>query len=390
MNRINRKNTVKISELLIVLYLFNIIVIPNGTVISKVFKLTFALLAFFFLTLRNKLRWGPLFTWQTMFYLLAAASFFWAASKPYAIDGIKTMGINFICVFLFSQIIENRFDLQNFAMKCFAFIPLLILVRLLIDYQFTILSGLRDIATEEHNLIGMYSGLGVVWCLYFYIQSKKKDIKWIAFGIINIFIVIISMSRKSILYMLMPLLFTYLLSGSNRIRKIRRSLIIAAIVLAVLFLIFNVPVLYKYIGEGIESLLSFFISGAGDASAEGRQARVLFGIRMFRQKPILGWGIKSFNYFFSIGRDTNQLVADNNFVDVAANLGVIGLIVYYSIYFVITKEYVKKKDNYNLIYSIPMSILITMLIADYGVSSYIYIHCQTIIALICCVLVRKK
>lgn len=324
------------------------------------------------------------------FFVYSVSSFFWSISSSFAFEGIKHQTVNFICVFLFILVIDESSHLQLFSVKCFALMPLFLFIRLYIDNGLLIFDGIRNILTEEHNLIGFYSGFGAVWSVFCCLLSNKKKELWLILLTVNLTLLIISMSRQSIAYLIFPLFFSYLLCCNSFSKKIIKIFFIIIVIGVGHFLIFNISTLYNYIGKGIEDIIFFVNTGYGDPSSEGRLVRIKVGIDLFVQRPVWGWGIQAFNYFFSFERDTVQLVADCNFIDILVNFGCVGFILYYSIFLMNCISFFTNSDNYRLSYSLPFSVLITMFVSDFWVSSYSYLHILTMLSLVSCMLMNKK
>lgn len=361
------------------------IVFSNGSVIAKIGKLFFAgasLLYIVGIKRKKSFEWSQLEMWLIEYTLFACLSYFWVNSKLYAINGIKTILLNSFCVYLLIQILLSNKDWKNIVLKTVAICPLFLFMRLFLQYGMMVFGGLRNLGTGVHNSAGMYAAIGCGFSIYYIINSKCKNISWHIIAFLDFIIVLLSMSRKAMIYLLVPVIVCYLLTGKNISQKIKNFVVLLILILLVWFAVMNVPVLYRYIGSGLEIILNYFSEGAGDASAAGRNTRIVFGLAKFRQKPWLGWGAMNYNKLFGdFQTGMDMVIADNNFIDILVNFGIVGFIVYYSIYAKGLVNFVKHRNHNTLDEVAPFALLVTLLVCDYGVSAYIYLHSQTFIAI---------
>ena len=382
----------KINSFLIVFFFFNLITFQNGTIFSKIGKLMFIIGSFIYIlkTRTINLKYKKYYAWVLTFGLFSLISTKWAVNKAFAKDGNQTVILNFICIVLLSQVISKSESWKNLVLKSLVAFPSCAIIRLVLTYGINIFKGLRNNADSYYNAIGMFAAFGIVFGIYYILTNQDKKIRWKVLICINLMIVLISMSRKSLLFLCLPLLLIYLFTGENIISKIGRVFIIAICIFMGYLAIMKIPLLYNYIGNGIEKMFNYMSYQSGDVSAAGRNTRIVFGKKLFEQRPWVGYGTSNYNYLF--GRqhqDTNMIVADNNYIDVLVNFGIIGFIIYYSIYIfsIVTFFKTKQKNTLNSIF--PFAILLTLLISDYGISSYMYLHVQTFLFL-CIALITEN
>lgn len=373
------------STFIIMFYFINMIVLSNGSIAAKIGKLLFAGMSVVYLIgvkKKKSFKWIKLELWMIGYAIYACLSYFWAYSRIYAISGIKTILLNTFCIYLLVQVLLANKDWKNIVLKTIAVCPLFLFLRLLFKYGIDVFGGIRSLGVGEHNSTGMYAAIGCVFCIYYIISSGNKFLFWRLIAVINFFIVLLSMSRKAMVYLMIPIIICYLLTGENISQKIRGFIIIIVLIVCTWIAVINIPVLYRYIGSGLESALNYFNEGVGDASAAGRNTRIVFGIARFKQRPWFGWGAMNYNKLFGefqVGMD--MVIADNNFIDILVNFGIIGFVVYYSIYIKGIAIFVTTYHKNALEKVAPFALLITLLVCDYGVSAYLYLYSQTFIML---------
>lgn len=373
------------STLLIVFYFINMMVFSNGSIIAKIGKLFFVGMSLLYIVGIKKIKsfeWTQLELWLIGYTLYACLSYFWADSKLYAINGIKTILLNSLCIYILIQLLMSNKDWKNIVLRIVAVCPLFLFIRLFLQYGTMIFGGLRNLGTGVHNSAGMYAAIGCVFSIYYIINNKCKNMQWYLIAILDFMIVLLSMSRKAMIYFSVPIIVCCLFTGKNISQKIKKCMVLLILILFAWFAVMNVPVLYRYIGSGLESILNYFIEGAGDASAAGRNTRIVFGLSKFKQKPWFGWGAMNYNKLFGdFQTGMDMVIADNNFIDILVNFGIIGFVVYYSIYAKGIVNFVMLRHHNTLNEVAPFALLMTLLVCDYGVSAYIYLYSQTFIAI---------
>ena len=378
------------ARLLIAFYFFNMIVFTNGSIISKAGKLVFVGLSFIYIIKYNvTLKWKSYYAWMVSFLLISGVSIFWAESTSFVISGINTIALNFLCIFMLTQLFVKINDWDLVVSKSVLILPSIMFVRLFIQFGTAIFDGLRNIQNGNHNSAGMYAAWGVVFGIYYIVRTQSKKITYKFLILLNLGGCIISMSRKAILYLVLPLVIIYILMGENVLKRARNIFLLVLAAICGYLAVINIPMLYEYIGKGIESMLRFFAQGKGDISAAGRRTRINFGLKHFYQKPWFGWGTMNYNYLFgNYETSTAMVIADNNFIDLLVNVGIIGTVIYYFIYLKTIIMYFSIKSKKTLSVIMPFAVLLTLLACDYGVSSYLYLYSQTFIAVAVCMMLE--
>lgn len=335
---------------------------------------------------KHKIKWNKYLNWLLITAALAVCSYFWALSKEFAFDGLKTVLLNSLCLFSIVELIYMSTDWQSVVYNSLSWGPALRLLYLIFQYGFSIFEGIRNIEGVNYNNIGMHAGLGVAFSILSYLHYLKKygkvnNIYWVPI-ILDSFIAMLSMSRKSLVYLILPVILYYILANKNWLKAVRNVIFVSVGLVVVYFSVMNIPVLYNYIGNGLSSLFEFWSTKSGDASVAGRMTRIGWGLNWFSERPIVGYGVMNYNYMFGqVEPFSDMVIADNNFIDLLVSYGVIGTVLYYFIYvrslcYAIANRKKELKQK-----SMALAILLTLLICDYGSSSYIYLHSQLYLAI---------
>lgn len=155
------------------------------------------------------------------------------------------------------------------------------------------------------------------------------------------------------------------------------------------FAVMNIPFLYDMVGYRLELMISGLLGGgAVDASTSTRMGLVEHGINFFLSSPWIGHGGANFaalNAFYY--RANAGCYAHNNFIEILADYGVIGFILYYWIYIFMIAKTIKRLKTTSNLQLMVFSLLVTLLIMEYGFVSYYDRFFQAFLAFAFCVLV---
>lgn len=380
---------------LLLFFLLSVEMLPNGCVPLKLVKLLFVLLTARFVWKQRAVQLNRYLVWLAGICLLTAVSVFWADSRQYALNGLQTVLLNSLCIFSMVQLIFAVPNWEKTVYSGLAIGPGLRFLYLFLNNGFAVFRGLRSLGTEAggYNSVGMLAGLGVSFAFLGLMQEKdaERQRRWRRLILLNLSIMVLSMSRKAIGYLVLPQLLHYIFKDRNSLRRLW-NLVLTLVACVLLYnAVMHIPPLYHYIGQGLESLLGFLTDNGSDTSAAGRETRVLWGLYWFKQQPVLGHGSMNYNYLFQLVEPWSaMIVADNNYIELLVNYGVVGLAVYYSL-FVRAVIFALR----NLKRLMPEEIVITgimlaMAVGDYGSSSYLYLHSQMLLALTVILLYRRS
>ena len=334
----------------------------------------------------------PLFSkWMISFIILCVVSLIWSLSVSYGLDVIKTLIV--LCfVFLFIQFSLNHGYSIDQLLKCY-------FVATLIDMVYVILTidvgklGDVQLGTEmlegwNGNRIGFMMTEGAVIGIYLIGQHKSKYIKLLCtIGVLMLAVVTMYTGSRTAFVALIAsgILYFWFRHPTKMVRNI---LVTALIVVVAFYLIMNIPAFYNVLGSRFEGLFALF-SGSGkvDSSADIRDTFIENGKIWFLENPILGYGVN--NYKMLNGPATGRFTyAHNNFIELAVDLGVVGLVWYYSVYvYVIFKLLKMMKRNPVSVYL--LSALVASLISHYGTVSY-YDFYQNFLLMLCFYVVGFK
>jgi len=252
----------------------------------------------------------------------------------------------------------------------------------------TLLAGER-LPNSFSNINGLALVAAFSIVIDFYYGIYKKFTYRNLLMIPSIIFILASVSRKALVFVVLGIAFIVF-------AKIAKKSIVKALVLLLVFAVIVVIAyneMHKYevfsgIVDRVDSLIGVVLKQ--EVSDSGDVWRVSYqevGVKQFLKTPILGVGIdNSYLITAPLGRET---YLHNNYIELLACGGIVGLIIYYSIYiyiFYVLLKYKTVKDSLNVI-CIILALLI--LIMDVGMVTYydkinyfytflLFLHCENI------------
>lgn len=239
------------------------------------------------------------------------------------------------------------------------------------DYIYMMSLGVR-VSNDalNANTLGMDAAYAVLINIYYIINKK---LEWYTiFMVPALFSIAVSASKKAIILLIIGIILLQILKVKDRkniMSRICIQLFKIVIVLVVIYAILQLP-MFNLILERINEMVNVFLLNAnGDSSSEARLLLLKIGYNLFLTSPFLGIGIDNaqiftYRYFFIDG-----YYLHNNFIELLADLGVIGFLLYYSIYLYIFIKLIKRKivdSELNMV----LTLLMLNLIMDFGMVSY--------------------
>lgn len=370
--------------------MFGLIVLENGTPAMVGIKFLLLLFTAVYVISKSKLRLDLYSRWILLFCAYCIVSIFWAENKEWAFYIARTILLNTACLLSFFQLCSYDKEWMQRVIVCLSLFPLLKFSLLFTEYGSDVLFAIRNYDVSV-NTIGMFSGLAFTFSLSCLSDEKLWRYKWLwrISMLLNAFIAVISSSRKAIVLLVLPVCIYYVLSSHGQIKRIRHVLLVLAGLSAGYYLMLNVPLIYRIIGERFQNMLISIGGFIIDASTSGRVDRILYGFTWFAGRPLFGYGIGNYNYLLSlIFRNTEMLVADNNYIDLIVNGGIAGLIIYYSLHFKLLRRVIRFYRDYNKLEQLLVAVFAVLFICDIGISAYQSASSQFYLA-ICWYIIRK-
>ena len=317
-----------------------------------------------FIMHKIKLQWC--IVWSYLFILLNLVSLFWS-SMEYDIFYNLIWILQAILIFSLTTINLNSKDDLEYIMKCFIIGNSVLAIRLIMVTPIQLWGTMRigSIVGYNPNVIGIQLIFGIISSMYFLITNKpRRKIILILINVLFFALILFSGSRKSLLALLIGFLVYFLIRNKENTKKIFIFLFLLPLIFAGIgYLIFKVDIFYNVIGNRLETLIDV-LKGEADNI---RISMIKEGIRLFINKPIFGNGIDAFTRLSGF-----ETYSHNNYIEILVNYGLIGFIIYYSIYFYIIVKLLYKIKFKNSVFYI--SIVLILLFLDIGVVSFRDLH----------------
>lgn len=219
-----------------------------------------------------------------------------------------------------------------------------------------------------------------------YFKKTKHPKLYCILSIILLIFAILSGSRKTVVYIFVFLaivLGLYIIN--NKKIKNKKNIFILLIIITIIgiYAFKNIDFLYNLMGQRIETMISGLLGGKTDGSTKFRLKLINLGIGWFKERPILGYGLNCFKYLIGTTQNTwagaNGIHAHNNYIELLVNYGLVGTILYYSLYIKIIINSIKGIKNQNPYCIFTLGIIISLVIAEYGQLTYSNAFIQEII-----------
>lgn len=240
--------------------------------------------------------------------------------------------------------------------------------RVLLDIRYGQYSGL----VGDRAFASMAMFTGIVAMMGRFIAFKRIRSFEIVESISMLIALFLTGKRITLLMITCCLIVSVFITGSQKARlSVIRMIGIGAI--AILVSYFFVP--------RAQIILSRFILALGDTSYNGRTQFWNIGIFMFRQKPLLGWGMGSFVEYNRIFGTGIRQYAHNMYIQMLAETGIIGFSMYtvffaYNLYLVIKRIKNGPPNDPFFLHILFFSLFIQLGFLIYGMTGYPYYNLQ--------------
>lgn len=340
----------------------------------------------FLLTYQMKIRLNNYALWICAFAVISLSSALWAINSSLVFNTMKSMFVQIVVLVILHSSIRSRNDIE-FLLKLVLFTCVLNAAYLvctnreLLTQQASSASDrLGDQEGWNANGIGMMASISVMLSLYFLKRATtwSGKILYTLFIVFLAFISLITGSRKAVV-ILMGGMAAYIFLSSNG-KRIRSLFSIVLILSLIWYLIVETPYFYAIIGWRVEAFLSQFTGkGELDSSAENRKILIVAAIDAWKERPILGHGLDCFRYFGKIATGMDYY-AHNNYVEILADLGIVGFTVYYCGYaYALVKSWKYRQNKLSLLLFVLLCVL---LVIEYACVTYTDFYFEVIIMLL--------
>lgn len=274
------------------------------------------------------------------------ATYFWAQNQYVAWIKIKTMWQLFLLFFLTYNLFCEEKNAHDYLLKCLYIAGIALLGYSIYTYGLSdvinMMSGNKDLRLGEEisqeNTFGMMNATTCMVAFYYLFYRKKYKLFHVIILVLAFVFAMASGSRKALLIVCIGILFmTYKMYGIRQVYKV----VAIVLVLSVLFVSAMQLPIFETINYRME-LLGETLSGRSRriSSANLRLEMITDGWRLFKERILVGFGINNYQIVSRF-----RTYAHNNFVELLVNLGLIGFLLYYMIYWNAVKILWKSKTD---------------------------------------------
>ena len=392
MNKLHNRLNYSLRNTDYVFFAFLVVLLLFGCIIDNLQMLSvlalFAFSVFLFVIRTGDLSIKPIkingiFFWYGIFFLYVSLSYFWSIHFAAALTNqLTSLGQILVMILCIDWAIGSKQDLHR-IMKVYCYATGIFAVWCLITSPPSTYGGLDfgAVTGMQRNATAYVLMFAFFFEIYLWKEFNNSKFKFLAF--LSIFVSLLCGSRKIIFgYILALGLWILFQKNAKKILKyLATTLVVIAIILPIAY---QIPYVRDTFGE---RLLAVVDSSIEDSSSNSREMAAKVAQDLFGKHPIRGNGWNSVKYTYGIYYDayfyneTVLLHAHNNYLEIAANYGLIGVFLYYYklILAMVTSVFKKNKNSLTILLGICFPVL---LMIDWGQVSYCYVYMTVVISIL--------
>ncbi len=274
------------------------------------------------------------------------ASFFWATNQRLALINIKTMWQIFLLFYLvYNLFYENKDAYKKYISAMYiggiAFVVYTVyaygvsdLIKTMLSTKAQRLGG--DIS--QANVYGMNHATTTLIAFYYMMYRKRHKLFHFAIMCSSFICAMSSGSKKALLIAIIGILYlVYKMYGVRQLYKIVGVTLFAGILFYIAIQMPMFEMVRRRFEESINALLG---QSGGDGSTRARLKFIGTGWRLFKEKMLIGHGVNNFRYVSGY-----RMYSHNNFIEILVGIGLIGFLLYYSMYLSAFNNINKEKSS---------------------------------------------
>lgn len=331
--------------------------------------------------------------YKILFLIFCFISSIWSVNTANVYSACFTIALRMLTGFAIILYIRDREQLKKFLLA-YVFASFVLCCRMVLVVPMDAWGKIRVGNYLSHDINNSYENTGITYVLGFAITYlmmskdliKNKKLKYVLIAMFTLFS-LLSGSKKQIILLITNILVIALFKSKNILKILSRLLFATIGILILLFCVFNNKYLYNVLGQRIEGFIytinsddrmSVDYSTGVDVSTSARLFLIQDAYNTFKQNAFLGVGT---NCFKEVGTMKGKW-AENNFFELLADLGIIGFILYYSLYIYIITNLLKRIRDRNIYDILLIACLISFLIIDFTMVTYMNNTLQLNLAII--------
>lgn len=278
----------------------------------------------------RKIAGNKLLIIHAVFIFICLFTALYAIDQATTLSKVRTLFLIFIVMFSLINYVDS-FEKLKKVMAYFIYSGLIASVYIIINSDFTELMRFGG-ELGNVNAIGMSIAIATVFCFYIILNEKKY---WYSFFLlVMIPCILLTGSRKALLFFIINTILIAYFRNRKSFSKILKFIFISTCVLLIsYYFVFNIPLFYEIIGERMENMFSFLTGeGTDEASLNIRYSMAQVGMELFKNKPIMGYGIDNYRFLYA------GTYSHNNFIELMVGTGIFGVFIYYLAHLLVIKD----------------------------------------------------
>lgn len=351
--------------------------ISNGRFIAYASVIILSVVCLISKNMRFKIKYKSFHLYLLSFCLFSLFSSLWAVDSKLAIDKSLDIFWVYVLTMIIALCYQNTNSLDP-LLKLIMWIGYAIMIYVFVDHGIgnilELISGKQRISSESinANTLGMMCAYSILINIYYILKEKRIPIYSIL-SILSLVMLALSSSKKSFVILFVGFFEFILIKNHAERKQIKKILRIMLLVFAVIGLFFAISYLpiFSNISHRFQLLFNYFTGrGSTDNSTMARASLINIGIELFKNKPILGYGMDNAKIFGGQAFNLNYYYLHNNYIELLVDGGVISVLIYYSMFFYYLGSLVKYKDFDDDEYNICLVFFTIIIITDYTLVSY--------------------
>ncbi len=371
--------------------------LPGGQLISLIPAIAIMLISVISSKGVIKLSGMGIVIYIVVFTAFCALSRLWAENPSLVIPKVNSMLICVLTTTIFAAFLGSQNKTVDIMLKAIMYggciVCLFLISRFGLSGIISLIRNTSRISNEylNANTVGMCAAYALVIDFHYiqYRKFKASDILMLP-AIVMLFA---SVSRKAFIIIIFGFLGVLVLKNTkskNILKNIGRVLLIIILVISLVFLLSKLPV-FASIKQRMMNLISLLQGNETRYTSNAwiRLAYNRLGMQVFSKHPILGIGIANSNLYAKAYYGNNAYF-HNNYVELLACGGIVGFLIYYSIWFSILMTFMKFRKFRDSEFDICLVLLVLRIIMDYGAVSYYSKETYFFLMLFCFEAKRKR
>lgn len=351
MNRINAGLAlakIDLSDVALFAFIFTTITMPEGSLLNVAAKGFLLIVTVFGFLSKKKIIINSYLIVAIIFVGLSVFSIKWSLVPAASVSRSITLTLQLVCYFCIFNLLCGSHSKVLKCLNYFVFSTFCSCIWTFLVKGVTFQDNRTSDGSVTSGQLAFTIAFSIMICFFEYKSCRKKSF---LFMTLVLFAFLILTSGKRGLVLSVCFVLCYQLCISKNLQDKLYYIIGSFVGLVTLYiLITKVSFIYSFIGYRVEAFLNYiFFNGTGDASTRGRSWLIDYGMSLFAQSPIKGNGIGTFTPLFQNLHGSWSTSADNNYVELLSDLGILGFLTYYiPFYFLLLKTMnnIFQKDQY--------------------------------------------